>query len=92
MYRPVPSRQFRKQVKKLAKTNPKLLKKLELVINSLCLSKVLPAMHQDHKLSGRLQDFCECHIAPNWLLIYRQHKDILILELVATGSHTTLFD
>ena len=41
---------------------------------------------------GSMRKFRECHIAPDWLLIYRKDEKVLLLELTATGTHTKLFD
>lgn len=92
MYTVVPSPRFRKQSKQLAKSDVKISLKLEATIKQLCLGLRLPDSFRDHKLTGEFQGFRECHIAPDWLLIYRKYEDVLILELVATGSHTNLFD
>ncbi len=51
----------------------------------------MPVIYRDHKLVGKLQDFRECHIFPDWLLVYRIYESNLILELVAMGSHSELF-
>ena len=92
MYTLVPSRRFRKQVEIVKKSNPSLLKKLETTIETLRVGNQLSITQRDHKLTGQLHEFRECHVAPNWLLIYRQHKDVLILELLSTGTHSTLFE
>ena len=49
------------------------------------------AKYKDHSLTGIYQDFRECHILPDWLLIYRIDKDILTLVLSRTGTHSDLF-
>jgi mRNA interferase YafQ len=92
MYLLVPSKRFSKQIRKLEKLNPLLLKKLERAIETLRLEGSLPVAKKDHRLTGRLIDFRECHVAPDWLLIYRQQEDLLILELLAMWSHSTLFE
>ena len=92
MYTITASKRFRKQVRKLKKSQPSLLKKLETTIERLRSGKSLVAADKDHKLTGELNDFRECHISPDWLLIYRKHEDHLILELLSTGTHATLFD
>ena len=92
MYRVVPSKNFRKQVKRLVIVDKILLKKLNKVIDILCAGESPPQIFQDHKLSGKFKDFRECHIAPDWLLVYCLHKDIPVLELLATGSLATLFE
>lgn len=54
--------------------------------------EVLPAKNKDHQLSGSWQGFRECHIEPDWLLIYRLDNSELILFATSTGSHSDLFD
>ncbi len=47
--------------------------------------------YHDHALSGNYVGHRECHIAPDWLLVYYKEKDILVLTLVRTGTHSDLF-
>ena len=51
----------------------------------------MPEQYRDHALGGNLKDFRECHIEPDWLLIYQIHEDMLILSATATGTHADLF-
>ena len=51
----------------------------------------LPAKYHDHSLSGDYSGYRECHILPDWLLIYRIEKALLILGLTRTGTHSDLF-
>ena len=51
----------------------------------------MPEPYRDHALGGNLKDFRECHIEPDWLLIYQIHEDMLILSATATGTHADLF-
>ena len=51
----------------------------------------LPASYRPHKLSGKYAGFWECHLQPDWLLIWLQDDDRLILHLIDTGSHADLF-
>ncbi|MDR3244603.1 MAG: type II toxin-antitoxin system YafQ family toxin, partial [Elusimicrobiota bacterium] len=53
--------------------------------------KPLEQKYQDHSLKGNYAGFRECHIQPNWLLIYRINHNLLILALTRTGSHSDLF-
>ena len=57
------------------------------------LSEELPLLpkHKDHALKGNFAGYRECHIRPNWLLMYKIDKQILTLVLVRTGSHSDLF-
>ena len=65
---------------------------LQDVIESLLNGETLDAKHRDHSLSGEYQGFRECHVQPDWLLIYRISKDRLILTAVRTGTHSELLD
>ncbi len=64
---------------------------LDDVIDRLRQGLPLDAKHRDHALSGNFQGFRECHVKPDWLLIYLIEHDILTLTLVDTGSHSDLF-
>lgn len=65
--------------------------KLKCVIKLLQNCEPLPEKYKDHALSGNYKGYRECHIEPDWLLIYKIEKDILILTLVRTGTHSDLF-
>jgi addiction module toxin component, YafQ family/addiction module toxin, RelE/StbE family len=68
--------------------DPKLL---ENVLELLCEEIPMPQKYHDHPLSGGYIGFRECHITPDWLLIYKIEQDILTLSLTRTGSHSDLF-
>ena len=68
------------------------IKLLDNVVYKLSHGKNLDKKYNDHILKGELKGFHECHIQPDWLLIYKIQDDILILTLVDTGSHADLFD
>ena len=76
---------------KIMKKRGKDLKKLEEVLDKLAKGESLPAKNKDHQLKGVWQEFRECHIEPDWLLIYRIEEDVLILYAIATGSHADSF-
>jgi mRNA interferase YafQ len=63
----------------------------EEIVSLLCNEKPLPPKNNDHALSGNYSGFRECHITPDWLLIYKVQKDILTLTLTRTGTHSELF-
>ena len=86
----VPSNQFKKDLK-LAKKRGLKLDSLRDVINSLAEQKKLEEKYRDHNLTGEYRGFRECHIEPDWLLIYRADIDKLELFLFRTGSHSDLF-
>lgn len=64
---------------------------LRSVITQLSRGETLSPKYRDHALTGDWADFRECHILPDWLLIYRIEKDILVLTLVRSGTHSDLF-
>lgn len=64
---------------------------LDEVIDLLRQGKQLEERYRDHGLTGNFADFRECHIKPDWLLIYLIEDDILTLTLIDTGSHSDLF-
>ena len=63
----------------------------EEVVTLLAKTGTLPSRYRPHKLTGDWQGFWECHIQPNWLLIWEQHEKELILILTDTGTHSDLF-
>jgi len=67
------------------------LAKMQKVLDILSMSKQLPEKYKDHALTGNYIEFRECHIEPDWLLIYRIDNDKLILLLARTGTHSDLF-
>lgn len=81
------------------KKSYKLIKKrgldvslLDDTVEKLRLGQQLAAKYHDHLLKGKYAGFHECHIKPDWLLIYLVEDDVLTLTLVDTGSHGDLFD
>lgn len=65
--------------------------KLNDIILLLMNDKELPAKNKDHALKGNYKGCHECHITPDWLLIYKRDEGRLILALVRNGSHSDLF-
>ena len=80
--------QFKKDYKRVKKQN-KDLEKLRVVIDKLATVKNLESKYKDHGLTGTLKGYRNCHIEPDWLLIYKLSGDIFLLE--RTGSHSELF-
>jgi len=86
------TRDFRRQYKKLQRSgNMRALEELDVVVYQLKNGEILSEKYRNHILKGEYQDCFECHVLPNWLLIYRKYEGVLILELIATGSHSELF-
>ena len=67
------------------------ISKLDDIIGKLARGEPLPPANHDHPLTNNWVNHRECHIAPDWLLIYQIHEDILVLELTRTGTHSDLF-
>ena len=81
---------FKKDYKRIVKRGYDV-SLLEEVINYLANRIPLPKKYKDHGLSGNYVGFRECHITPDWLLIYKIDDNELILYLTRTGSHSDLF-
>ena len=83
---------FNSDLKKIA-NNPKRLSKLIKVVETLANGKSLASKYRDHQLiNDNIYKNCrECHIEPDWLLVYKYKDDELVLILFATGSHSNLF-
>ena len=76
---------------KLAKKQNKPLDKLYEVIDKLANGIVLDAKYKDHDLSGNYKGTRECHIEPDWLLIYEIKNNVLVLMLYRLGTHSELY-
>ena len=82
---------FKKSLK-LARKRGLDLKLLDKVITMLQNDIPLEEKYRDHELKEKYQGFRECHIQPDWLLIYLKENDVLTLTLVDTGTHADLFN
>ncbi len=82
--------QFKKDYKLAMKRGLKI-NLLEDVIAALAMGEPLPEKNKDHALTGNWVGHRECHILPDWLLIYRIEDDVLVLTLARTGTHSGLF-
>lgn len=91
LYRIIETKRYRKDLKRIYKRGFRI-SKLDEVINMLAAGEVLSDRFHAHKLTGDYAGYEECHIKPDWLLIYKKEKDALILLLTRTGSHSDLFD
>ncbi len=83
---------FKKELKNIKKRNKDLAKLTE-IVNKLANDEELDVKYRDHALANnlRFKDCRECHIEPDWLLVYRYDHNELILLLFETGSHSELF-
>ena len=91
-YGVITSSKFNKQLKKIIKQG-KSIDKLSFVVKKLANGEELESKYRDHALSDNkyYRNCRECHIEPDWLLLYKYNNDQLILYLVETGSHSDLF-
>ena len=81
--------QFKKDLKRLIKQG-KDMSKLGVVVDALIAGKTLEAQYMDHTLSKNWAGFRDCHIEPDWILIYKKEKNTLVLTLTRSGSHSEL--
>ena len=91
MFEVVLSNRFRKDLKLAAKRGLRL-DELNAIVEQLAAGQTLPERNRDPALPGDYIGFRECHIRPDWLLVYRVDGDALELFLFRTGTHTDLFD
>ncbi len=89
MYKFLTANQFEKEYKKIKKSGSKDMKKIKDVMFTLIAGGTLPKKNRDHALTGNYNGRRECHIEPDWLLIYKIVNDTIIFE--RTGSHSELF-
>lgn len=82
--------QFKKDYKLAVKRGLKI-DLLEQLVASLADGISLPDKNKDHALTGNWCGHRECHILPDWLLVYRIEDDVLVLTLARTGTHSDLF-
>ena len=85
-----PTGTFRKDLK-LAKKRGLPLSDLYTVMDLLATGESLPEKNHDHPLHGDYEGYRECHINPDWLLIYEKDTEIRIISLYRTGTHSDLF-
>lgn len=76
---------------KLLKKQGKDIEKIFDIIEKIAKDEVLDEKYRAHSLNGNYKGTRECHIEPDFLLIYEKFEDILVLSLVRTGSHSDLF-
>jgi mRNA interferase YafQ len=91
MYKLTNTNQYKKDLKRIA-SHPDLVKEINNVVRLLATDDTpLPEQYRDHPLKGKYAGFRECHIRPDWLLVYKKEKNELVLMLVRTGSHSYIF-
>ena len=90
MYRLEQTNQFKKDIK-LAKKRGLNMQLLDEVVTRLVENGKLPPKYKPHTLKGSYSDFWECHIQPDWLLVWAQNEEIKLIALTRTGTHSDLF-
>lgn len=88
-YELVVTNTFKKDLKRAEKRGYDIAL-LNYVVTKLLLGEVLDKKYRDHVLTGNWKGFRECHIQPDWLLIYEVSEKVLVLSLTRTGSHSDL--
>ena len=81
---------FKEDLKLVIKRGYKI-ELLKEIVYKLANGEELPPVNRDHELSGNWVGYRECHIQPDWLLIYYIENDVLVLTLARTGTHSDLF-
>jgi len=84
------TKRFKKDLE-IAKKRGKDLSKLFTIVEKLANGEELEVKYRDHTLSGDYDGYRECHIEPDWLLVYAIYDDCLVLALARTGTHSDLF-
>lgn len=82
--------QFKKDFKLAVKRGCNV-EKLQKVVTILASGETLPDEYRDHSLRGNYIGYRECHIEPDWLLVYKISENVLVLTLYRTGTHSDLF-
>ncbi|MCF0247256.1 MAG: type II toxin-antitoxin system YafQ family toxin [Synergistes sp.] len=90
MYNIRPSAKFQRDLKRIKKRGYDISLLTE-ILKKLAAGVSLPPKNRDHSLSGEYEGCRECHITPDWLLVYEVDGNTLILYLIRTGSHSDLF-
>ena len=90
MYRVEYTNRFKKDLKRCVKRGLDI-RKIYDAVNLLENYGELPAQYKPHKLSGNMDNQWECHIQPDWLMLWEQHEDEMVLLFLQTGTHADLF-
>ena len=90
MYKIAQTNAFKRDLKAMIKRGVDI-SLLDEIVTTLASGEPLDFKYRDHPLTGNYKGSRECHIKPDWLLIYCVENDVLILTLMRTGSHSDLF-
>ncbi|MBI4746797.1 MAG: type II toxin-antitoxin system YafQ family toxin [Deltaproteobacteria bacterium] len=92
MYQPKYTRQFNKDVKRLERSGSHDMGKLKGIIRKLINGEPLEPRHKDHKLTGNYEGYKDCHIEPDWLVVYKINTKDKSITFARTGSHADIFE
>ncbi len=92
MYRPRYTKSFNKDIRRIERSGSHDIEKLKVVIRKLINGEPLEPRYKDHKLTGNYKGHRDCHIDPNWILIYRIDRVAQTITFIRTGSHADLFE
>jgi mRNA interferase YafQ len=90
MYEVKPTSRFKRDLKYIERRGYDM-RLLSALIQALASGEPLAEKHKDHALSGVWSKHRECHVTPDWLLLYKVEHDVLVLILTRTGTHSDLF-
>jgi mRNA interferase YafQ len=90
MYSIIYTGKMKRDVKRAQKRG-KDINKLTITLDLLSSGQPMPEKYNDHPLKGEMKEYRECHIEPDWLLVYQIAEDKLILYASGTGTHSDLF-
>lgn len=90
MYKPHLAGRFKKAYKRCVKRGLDV-SEFEKVVRLLACGETLPPKYKNHPLSGKYKGWNDCHIGPDWILVWRYEKDQLVLSLLDTGTHADIF-
>ena len=90
MLQPIFERSFKKDYEKSKKRGLDIIK-LRSLLDDLVNERPLDSKYRNHKLKGKFKDYWECHIQPDWLLIYRKDEQNVYIYFIRTGTHSDLF-
>jgi mRNA interferase YafQ len=91
MYRVRPTKPYKRDLKRISH-KPEIIAEIDAVVALLSADdNPLPEKYQDHQLKGKYAAYRECHVRPEWLLVYQKNKNELILLLARTNTHSEVF-
>jgi mRNA interferase YafQ len=92
MYKPKYTKSFNKDIQRLERSGSHDIEKLKVVIQKLINGEPLEPRYKDHKLIGNYEGHRDCHVEPDWILIYRIDREAQTITFTRTGSHADLFE